>query len=99
MDPSPLFHNISLSIYLLLRNFSEVKIFANICSVGQDAIGVPPHCSRVISDIQLHQQARTGGSGVALALTFTNSAVKSKLNGVILSPKARILSFFFCRSL
>lgn len=71
-----------------------MKIFANTSRVGQDAIGLPPHCSRVISDNQLHQEAQTDGAGVALALAFTKSAIKSKWNGAILSPKARILSFF-----
>lgn len=56
-----------------------MKILAtSSVTVGQDAIWVPPQCTRVISGDQLHQQALTCEAGLAWAPIFTDSAIKTK---------------------
>ena len=77
MDPYPSFHNVSVSVSLLLRSLSEIKILATSCvTVGQGAIWVPPQCTRVISDNQLHQQALTCGAEMAWHLPLQTVPLK-----------------------
>lgn len=77
MDPYPSFHNVSVSIPLLLSSLSEMKVLAASCvTVGQDAIWAPPQCTRVISDNQLHQQTLTRGAGMAWHLPLQTVPLK-----------------------
>lgn len=54
-----------------------MKILATCCvTVRQDAVWVPPQCTRVISDNQLHQQALTSGAGLTWHLPLQTVPLK-----------------------